>query len=31
MTDTLTPVLTASWGDDRAWKLVNDDCGGGDR
>lgn len=23
MTDVLTPVLTANWGDDRAWKLTN--------
>src|SRR3954466_10432497 len=29
MTDTLTPVLTASWGDERAWKLVNYERAGG--
>ncbi|MBA8792784.1 NADH-quinone oxidoreductase subunit F [Friedmanniella endophytica] len=23
MADTLTPVLTANWGDERAWKLAN--------
>jgi hypothetical protein len=31
MTDVLTPVLTANWADERAWKLVNDDCCGGDQ
>jgi hypothetical protein len=25
MTDVLTPVLTANWADERAWKLVNDE------
>src|SRR3954449_5086609 len=29
MTDTLTPVLTATWGDERAWKLVNYERAGG--
>src|SRR3954462_14209761 len=29
MTDTLTPVLSASWGDERAWKLVNYERAGG--
>ena len=29
MTDTLTPVLTANWGDERAWKLVNYERVGG--
>jgi len=29
MTDLLTPVLTANWGDERAWKLVNYERGGG--
>ncbi|GAB3753449.1 NADH-quinone oxidoreductase subunit NuoF [Microlunatus parietis] len=29
MADTLTPVLTANWGDDRAWKLNNYEQGGG--
>src|SRR3954466_4611921 len=29
MTDALTPVLTASWGDERAWKLVNYERAGG--
>src|SRR3954470_8460739 len=29
MTDTLTPVLSASWGDERAWKLVNYESRGG--
>src|SRR3954468_24401627 len=29
MTDTLTPVLTASWGGERAWKLVNYERRGG--
>ena len=29
MTDTLTPVLTANWGDERAWKLVNYERRGG--
>ncbi|WP_203568684.1 NADH-quinone oxidoreductase subunit NuoF [Aestuariimicrobium ganziense] len=29
MTDTLTPVLTANWGDDKAWKLSNYERRGG--
>ncbi|MVA75529.1 NADH-quinone oxidoreductase subunit NuoF [Auraticoccus sp. F435] len=29
MTDTLTPVLSASWGDERAWKLGNYERTGG--
>ena len=29
MTDTLTPVLTANWGDERAWKLTNYERTGG--
>ena len=29
MTDLLTPVLTANWGDERAWKLVNYERTGG--
>ena len=29
MTDTLTPVLTANWGDDRAWKIGNYERAGG--
>src|SRR3954453_1835493 len=29
MTDLLTPVLTAHWGDERAWKLVNYERTGG--
>ncbi|MFC7623486.1 NADH-quinone oxidoreductase subunit NuoF [Microlunatus sp. GCM10028923] len=31
MADTLTPVLTANWGDDRAWKLNNYEQSGGYR
>ena len=27
--DTLTPVLTANWGDERAWKLANYERTGG--
>ena len=29
MTDTLTPVLTANWGDDRAWTLAAYEARGG--
>ena len=29
MTDLLTPVLTANWGDERAWKLTNYEHRGG--
>ncbi len=29
MTDPLTPVLTANWGDERAWKLTNYERRGG--
>ena len=29
MTDTLTPVLSANWGDERAWKLNNYERRGG--
>lgn len=29
MTDTLTPVLSASWGEDRAWKIGNYERTGG--
>ncbi|MFS3130236.1 NADH-quinone oxidoreductase subunit NuoF [Nocardioides sp. Bht2] len=29
MTDTLTPVLTANWGDDRAWSLASYEAQGG--
>jgi NADH-quinone oxidoreductase subunit F len=29
MTDVLTPVLTANWGDERAWKLSNYERTGG--
>ncbi len=29
MTDTLTPVLTANWGDERAWRLTNYERRGG--
>lgn len=29
MTDTLTPVLTANWGDERAWKIGNYERRGG--
>ena len=29
MVDQLTPVLTANWGDDRAWKLTNYERRGG--
>ena len=29
MTDPLTPVLTANWGDERAWKLTNYEHRGG--
>ncbi|SDB80711.1 NADH dehydrogenase subunit F [Raineyella antarctica] len=29
MTDTLTPVLSANWGDERAWKLSNYERRGG--
>ena len=29
MTDVLTPVLTANWGDDRAWKIGNYERRGG--
>ena len=29
MTDTLTPVLTANWGDERAWKIDSYERRGG--
>ena len=29
MTDELTPVLTANWADERAWKLTNYERRGG--
>ena len=29
MTDVLTPVLSANWGDERAWKLHNYERRGG--
>ena len=29
MVDLLTPVLTANWGDERAWKLHNYERRGG--
>ena len=31
MTDMLTPVLTANWGDERTWKLVKYERRGGYR
>ena len=29
MTDPLTPILSANWGDERSWKLLNYERQGG--